>query len=492
MKAHWLFTIPTCFIFFISFSLSGQEIDIKGLDSLIMSWDEPDSPGGYLAIFKGEETIYSRGFGYSDIETQQQFTTGTLFPISSMTKHMTAICVLKLVEEGRVKLDDELVEYFPELESYAHGVLIKDLLNHTSGIASWPSAATMRGYRIYKFEKSPLEWLVDRGHLEYEPGEYFRYSNTSFWLAGELVRRVSGQSLPDFAVAELFSKLGMSNTFYRPDPNKPIANMASGYVYNHDGEFEKRNSQVTHLGPVGVYTTVDDFQKWDQAMQNETILTAEHHKLLQTSYALRNGAETSYAYGQVLGEYEGIREESHGGLDYDWGYESFYARFPEYNLTYVFFKNNPELDRKASLLAISSMIFKKEIASRPSSQNNEKTEHRESIYPESLINTPSKYKRSKKLAAFVGTYYSETIDATYFLSLDDNNSLMLNAGNLDEMELSWIDKTTAKAPLYHINSLQLSGRTPVLKFRVENKEATGFLLDSGGANNIEFSRIVTD
>ena len=135
-----------------------------------------------------------------------------------MSKHITAACVLKLVEQNQITLDQDILDFFPELSSFAQGITVADLLNHTSGIPSRSSAATMRGQQIFKYEKAPIDWLVSHGQLEIEPGTKYRYGNTSYYLAGKIVEIVSEKTLQDFAKDEFFSRLGMSNTYFRSYP----------------------------------------------------------------------------------------------------------------------------------------------------------------------------------------------------------------------------------------------------------------------------------
>lgn len=476
-----LFFLPHIFFFILSGIGYGQTIDTKSLDSLAATWDKPNSPGGYLAIFKDGETVYSSSFGYANLETKESFTEQTRFPISSMSKHITAICILKLVQEGKLKLNQNIVDFFPELDTIAKNILVSDLLNHTSGLGSWTSAATMCGKRIHEFEKSPYEWLVDHGQIEFQPGTKFSYGNTSFYLAGEIVRKITNKSLAEFSNDELFSKLGMKNTFYLDNPNQEIKGKAQGYVLNGKGEYLKRNCLATHMGPVGVYTTIEDFKIWDSAIQNKLVLRPELLDLLSISYRLNDDSKTYYGYGQWIYEYNGIKQEFHSGGDYDWGYKSYYARFPDYNLTFVIFSNDSDLDRNQAVQLVKRYMFESEFPEGLSEANrrNSRTKTKK-----------TKFKKVKNLKRYEGMYYSKSIDASYSLKLNEDNDMILTTGNIDPIILTWVNNVTANSEIYHIQKIRLSAIAPTLRFKIEGDKVIGFSLNSGGVNNISFVKMV--
>lgn len=460
----------------LSFCLGihGQKINIKLLDSLVANWETTNTPGGYLAIFEEGKQIYSNGFGMANVEEKILFSDQTIFPVASISKHITAICILKLVENGQLDLNQSIVDFFPELSHYASEVTVSDLLNHTSGIESWTGAAVMRGYRIHEFKISPVEWLVEHGHLEFPAGTQYSYGNTAFFLAGEIIEKVSGKSLAEFALDEFFSKLEMKNTFYCDDPAKIIPNKAQGYVLNAQNEYVRRNSLARYMGPVGVYTSISDFRIWDNAIRNNLILKPELLDLLRTSYQLDNGTKTNYGYGQWVYEINGIRIENHGGTDYDWGYQCFFERYPEYDLTVIFFKNKSDLDRIECLHSIRRCLLDGQL----STDRKDKTKTKK-----------RKTKKVKNLSIYEGNYYSESIDAHYTLRITSNNELELTAGEIDPIILSWVNKETANAEEYYIQKMRLSYNAPTLRFEIKGKEVVAFELDAVSVNKIPFKKI---
>lgn len=469
MKAYF-----TYLFLFLGLVCFGQNINTRSLDSLVSSWDTPNSPGGYLALFEDGEQVYSKGFGFANLELKEPFTEQTVFPIASISKHITAICLLKLVENGQLDLSQSIVDFFPELSDYASEVTVSDLLNHTSGIGSWTGAATMRGYRIHEFKMPPIEWLTEHGHLEFSPRTKYSYSNTAFYLAGLIIERTTSKSLAEFAHTEFFSKLGMKNTFYSGDSNKPIANKAQGYVLNAQNEYIIRNSMARYMGPVGVYTTISDFRIWDNAIQNNLILNPELLKLIRTSYQLRDGTKTNYGFGQVINEINGTKVEYHGGGDYDWGYKCYFERYPDHNLTFIFFSNKSDLDRDESVQAIRSCLLNGQLTN----------EVKKKAKPSKV-----KTKKVKNLSFYEGTYYSKSIDAHYILRITNDNELELTTGEIDPQILTWYNKETAYAKVYYIQKMRLSATAPNLRFKFKNNKVVGFELDAGGVNKIPFKKM---
>ncbi len=458
------------------------------LKDLVNEMDKPNSPGGYIAIFKDGNTVFSEGFGLSDLNQREKFTSETIFPIASMTKHITSICLLKLVEKDMISLDQNILEFFPEFEGFAKNIAVSDLLNHTSGIASWPAAATMRGEQIHKFEKTPTEFLIDHNQLVFEPGTEFKYNNTPYFLAGEIIRKITGKTLPEFANEEFFSKLGMDNTNYRIYSKDQLSDAAKGYVLNSDGIWEERLSKAKYIGPVGVYTTISDFKKWDHAIQNKMVLEPNLLKLLRTSYVLNNDKKTNYGYGQYISNLKGIEKEYHGGTDYDFGYKSYYARFPEHRLTYVLFSNNSELNRAQTIKSIEQYILKNFLLDDLPKSNNSNLEKTVN----STVNLPNSepFIKSKiELDKYVGSYYSKTIDATYVLKINEDGNLQLNVGEIDPLILKWINQNEARTSFYSIRGRRLSAYGPTFKFVDHENNITGFLLDAVGVNNISFMKL---
>ncbi len=485
MKRLWSLSLA---IFFLLFSTGCGEFD---LDDFAAYYDNEGGPGATIAIFQDGETKYTKSFGYSSVSDKTAITSQTVFPISSMSKHITAACVLKLVEREQLRLDQDILEFFPQLSSFAQGITVADLLNHTSGIPSRSSAATMRGQQIFKYEKEPVDWLVAHGKLEFEPGTKYQYGNTSYYLAAEIVRIVAQKSLQDFAEEEFFSKLGMDDTFFRSYPEDLGANVAMGYAMNEEGEYKERPSKIQYIGAVGVFTTVEDFKKWEEAFHKKELLPAELHARYESSYQLDSGEGFNYAYGLRLDDQNGVKKAFHAGQDYDIGYVSYFARYPEHGLTYVILSNASHFAMSQARGLVEQYIAdnqlidtdKESLATHKELSNNDQWE--EAKAQAKLDRSPA------ELELYAGSYYNENLDANYSLQLNaEGNALEVRVNEIDPVELLWLEEDKAiAASTYHIAGIWLSARAPIFKFTRTDGAISGFQLDGGGTNGIDFIRI---
>lgn len=484
MKQIFNLCLATALIF------SAISCDKVDLDDFAAYYDDNAGPGGYIAIFQNGETKYTKGFGYANVSNNTKFTSQTEFPISSMSKHITAACIFKLVEKNQIALDQDILDFFPELSSFAQGITIADLLNHTSGIPSRSSAATMRGQQIFKYEKAPIDWLISHGRLEIEPGTEYRYGNTSYHLAAKIVEIVSKKSLQDFANDEFFSKLGMSNTYYRSYPDKLGDKVAMGYAMNSDNEYKERPSKVEYIGPVGVFTTIDDFKKWDDAFREGKILSAELLDLFKSSYKLDSDEAIDYAYGVRLDNSNGVKKEFHGGQDYDIGYVSYFARYPDHDLTYVVFSNASHFAMSQARGLVEEYISENELISESKESLSSRKPNRKDRFKEArerikIAISPSESKR------FVGVYFNDNLDVNYNLNInDETGKIEVMVNDIDPVELLWFeDKKAIAADRYHINGIWLSSATPIFEFVEKDGKINGFELDCGGTSGIVFNRI---
>ena len=190
------------------------------------------TPG--LSISVLSDGIYSRGFGFRDVERGLPATEKTVYGIGSITKSFTALALMKLVEEGKVSLDDEISKYVPiEINPFGEKIRIKHLLTHTSGIpalgyaeafirgsleldSSWLPVASADD--IVAFMRGSEKWAVSK------PGERFFYLNEGYVLLGRIIERITGMSYEDYVKREIFTPLKMLRTYFdaSSDPDAAV------------------------------------------------------------------------------------------------------------------------------------------------------------------------------------------------------------------------------------------------------------------------------
>ncbi len=238
--------------------------------------------GTVLVACRGEVLI-SEGYGVAQAEHDVPHTRATKFRIGSITKSFTAAAVLLLAEEGRLRLDDPIVEYLPE---YPNGerITVRHLLTHTSGIANftsspdyWPTVMRLphtREQLLARFRDEPLQ---------FSPGERFSYNNSGYVLLTLLIERVAGCSYADLLTSRILEPLGLVNTGY--DDGKTVhKHLASGYsVWKRLIRAEPIDMSVP-LGAYGMYATAEDLHKWMKALTQAELLSPASVESMFTPY----------------------------------------------------------------------------------------------------------------------------------------------------------------------------------------------------------------
>jgi len=325
-------------IIFIAAGLTRGEEKTREVDKLFAPWDKTTSPGAALAIIKDGKIIYKRGYGMAKLEDDLVMTPSKIFDIGSVSKQFTAACVALLALEGKLSLEDDVRQYIPELPVYGRPITLRHLLHHTSGLRDYNTLLSLAGFRPDSdcpTVEEALEIICRQKGLNHPPGEEYSYTNTGYFLLGQIVERVSGKSLNQFAQERIFQPLGMKNTFFQDNHHQIIKNRASGYA--PEGEnFRLEMSNWDEVGDGNVYTTVEDLYLWDQAFYNYK-LGRELMDMLHTQGKLNNGQTIDYAFGLVIGTYRGLRTVSHSG---SWaGFRASLIRFPEEKFSIICLSN---------------------------------------------------------------------------------------------------------------------------------------------------------
>jgi len=316
--------------------------DPAAIDAIFSEWTS-QTPGVALAVVRDEKIIYSHGYGMANLDHGVPIATNTVFDIGSTSKQFTAASILLLAEDGKLAITDAVRKYIPELPEYPKPITIAHLLHHTSGLRDYTALMGLGGLSIEPdySEAFLLELIFRQKRLNFLPGERFSYSNTNFFLLGEIVRRVSGMPLSRFAKARIFDPLGMDSTIFMDDHLAIIPHRAESYYPREDGSggFVLAISLMDNVGDGGVYTTVEDLAKWDANFYHNRLGKGKPEFLAQMQEVglLNSGQPTGYASGLFIGEHRGQRMVSHSG---GWrGFRAEFVRFPDQKLTVICLAN---------------------------------------------------------------------------------------------------------------------------------------------------------
>src|SRR6267143_6606714 len=187
------------------------------VDKVFAQWDKPDSPGCELAVIKDGQIVYKRGYGMANLEHNIPLSPASIMDTGSVYKQFTAMAIALLAEQGKLSLDDEIRKYLPDIPQYETPITIRQLIHHTSGLRDYLTLMALAGMRDddHYVDGEVMTLLARQKELNFKPGSECLYSNSGYFLLSQIVKRVSGKALREFADEHIFKPLGMSRTrFY--------------------------------------------------------------------------------------------------------------------------------------------------------------------------------------------------------------------------------------------------------------------------------------
>lgn len=266
---------------------------------------------GALLVAKKGEIIFERYYGYFDLEKKDTLTEHSAFHLASVSKTFTAMAILKLAEQGKLKLDDDIKLYFPTLPY--NGITVKMLLNHRSGLPNYLYFMQQLGWDIKQYcdNNDVLNYLIQyQPPLNRQPNTHFSYCNTNYILLGLIIERTSGKTYADYLQHIFFTPLKMNDTHVFTISDSAIV-MPS---YNWRGKREGLTFLDKGYGDKNIYSTVRDLLKWDQALYNNKIFTQQSIDEAFTPYSNEKPGIKNYGYGWRMNIYpDGKKIIFHGG-----------------------------------------------------------------------------------------------------------------------------------------------------------------------------------
>ena len=300
-------------------------------DRAFAQWTK-DTPGCAVGAAQNGRTLLTRGYGMANLETGTPITAETIFESGSVAKQFTASAILLLMSDGKLRLDDRVQKYLPELPEYGRPMTIRHLLSHTSGLREWSNLVQMdswpRGSRTHT-QDDLLEVVFAQKEVNYPVGDHYSYTNSGFGLLVTIIERVSGMPFARFTAERLFKPLGMTQTAWRDDferivPGRAQAYSRRGSSWGLDMPFDNV------VGAGGMLTTVGDWLKWNDALDKRT-LGGWWVDSLESQATLTSGRKITYAMGLTVGNWRGEREVGHSGST--GGYATYLLRLPARGLS---------------------------------------------------------------------------------------------------------------------------------------------------------------
>ena len=373
-RRRWIVTVvcPLVFLFISGsrFGLTSDSLQCQKIDDILAAAGvrPTDVPGGAALIVKDGRVRFGRGYGVADFRSLRKIDTRTNFRLASLTKQFTAMATMLLVHDSKLHYDDRLTDIVPDFPAYGRAVTIRELLNHTSGLQDYedlmsqPDSGLPVG-QIQISDSGVLDLLRRQKTTKFAPGSRWAYSNSGYVVLGMVVEKVSGKTFPDFLHDRIFAPLNMSNTVAYIRGKNEVANRAFGHSMEA-GIWKETDQSPTSatLGDGGVYSSIEDLAKWDQALQRNSLLSQRELQFALTPVKVPEGEVTApdgspadYGFGWFLNPYQGHKRMWHYGETI--GFRTAIQRFTEDNLTIVILCNRADLNPSALALQVADLFL---------------------------------------------------------------------------------------------------------------------------------------
>ena len=238
----------------------------KKIDEIFGDYNKQDLPGAAVMVIKNGEILFEKGYGLANVEKKTPITSVSNFRLASVTKQFTAMSILLLIDRGKLKFETTLLDIFPNFPEYGSNIRIKNLLQHTSGLIDYEDLIEDT-VTVQVKDKDVLELIMKTDSTYFQPGSQHSYSNTGYALLALTVEKLSDQPFRNFLKDNIFQPLEMDNTIAFENNVNEIKNRAYGYtIKDNVVEFTDQSITSAVLGDGGIYSSLNDLYKWDQAL----------------------------------------------------------------------------------------------------------------------------------------------------------------------------------------------------------------------------------
>ncbi len=370
------------------------------IDRLLAPKHRQDGPGMTLGLVLEDELVIHRSAGLASIELGVPIGPATRFRIASVSKQFTCAAILMLAAEGKLRVEDEIRDWLPELPDLGVRITLDHLMHNCSGIRDMLEILRMGGMDLAQpaTDDDLMEGICRQRALNFAPGSRYLYSNSNFRLLGRVVEIASGETLRAFLDRRIFAPLGMLATCHVESPTETVPNLATGYIAAPDSHDWRRAQHGYRLhGEGGLVSCVEDLALWHRHLGSPR--GASLDQALTARMDFTNGRPNDYARGVGLRRHRGLSVIEHGGL---WpGYKTAFRRIPDRGLALICITN----DGAADPHAVAAVVLDAAIDDMPH------------VHPAPITPPPTELRR------YVGRWLDADSAATADIALGDDGVL---------------------------------------------------------------------
>jgi CubicO group peptidase (beta-lactamase class C family) len=338
------------------------------LDAHLDGLASPAEPGLAVLVADDGRVAFERTIGVADLRTTRAIDSATNFRLASVSKQFTAAAAMLLVRDGKLGYEDRLTDIFPGFPGYGQTITVRHLLNHTSGLPDYedlmpPADAAAPLEEVQIKDDGVLDLLRTQTSGEFAPGTRWAYSNSGYVVLGLIVAKVSGRPFSEFLKDRIFAPLKMTATAAHEAGRDDVPNRAYGHT-KKDGLWRETDQSPTSatLGDGGVYSSLADLLKWDEALRGHALLSEAEMRPALTpapvTQGLRNdadGSPVSYGFGWYLNPWRGRARMWHTGETM--GFRTAIMRFTGDGLTVFVLGNRADLDARGLALEAAELCL---------------------------------------------------------------------------------------------------------------------------------------
>lgn len=427
---------------------SVQGVAVQKIDSLFANYDNINTPGCAVSVFKDAETLFNGFYGSANLDYEIPLGSKSSFYMASISKQVTAAAASLLLIREELDYNEHVSEYLEEWPDWASGVLVKHLFNHTSGlpdIYGLMDIADISISNVMTLEEY-MEIITAAEELKFEAGTDYSYTNSGYTTLAYLIQTVTGSDFSEFVDKELLKPLGMTNTHFHDDRHRVIPNRVYSYAPGTNKQFRHTYlSNFQGVGPGGLYSTHEDWQKWEAYLYGSLEVSGELEEvknlLLRTETL--NGDVMDYARGLQIDSWKGENINGHSGSFM--GFKNDYRRYPDSGYSFL------------------------TLCNRQDANPGEKNRQLANLFLEERFNT--------FLRTYEGKYSNSELDTEYKLTVE-NGELILNrslspSGAMEEESLDQWQAGSWEFEFYRDNDGNIAG----------------FKLSTSRAKNVEFEKM---
>ena len=264
---------------------SGAQQPRTAIDSLMSAYDSPRVPGASLLVVHDGKVELAKGYGLADVKSGTLVTRATNFRLASLSKQFTATAVMLLAAEGKLRYDDDITRHLTTLPAFAHGVTIRNLLNHTGGLPDYEDfVPDSQQAQVHDADVPRL--ISHAATAKFPPGTKYDYSNTGYALLALIVEHASGMRYADFLRKRIFVPLHMAGTVAYEAGRSSVSNRAYGHTLSgFEVKATDQSNTSAVLGDGGIYSSANDLALWDRAIAQHTLVGARDQTLASSAHA---------------------------------------------------------------------------------------------------------------------------------------------------------------------------------------------------------------